>query len=131
MTMIADARELQVGVTLITKMSPPRHQPGEKFLKGPIPWTWLQMAGKLRGRALQVGVLLWQKVGCERKSTIEFCLARGREMGMSVPVTRRGLRELEDAGLVTVARRPGRGLLVSIEMPDERTGPTDAESRES
>jgi hypothetical protein len=41
----------------------PRHRPGEKFLRGPIPWKWLIRAGRLPGKALQVGLLLWQAAG--------------------------------------------------------------------
>ena len=37
---------------IATSKKPPRHRPGEKFLRGPIPWTWLQQAARLRGSAL-------------------------------------------------------------------------------
>ena len=34
----------------------PRHKPGEKFLKGPIPWPWIESAGALPGKALAIGL---------------------------------------------------------------------------
>ena len=43
---------------------PPRHKPGEKFLKGPIPWPWIESAGALPGKALAIGLAVWRKAGC-------------------------------------------------------------------
>jgi hypothetical protein len=40
---------------------PPRHQPGKPFLKGPIPWIWLEQAGRPPGKAFAAGLVLWQK----------------------------------------------------------------------
>src|SRR5262245_45526925 len=91
-------------------------RPGKKqpFLKGPIPLAWLTQAGQLPHRALQVGILLWFEAGCRRKRTIRFCYSGGRTMELSRDTTRRGLRELERAGLVSVVRNRGRGLEVTI-----------------
>ena len=86
---------------------PPRHQPGERFLKGPIPWSWLQRAGRLPGRALQVAILLWKEAGCRKCRTVPFCLARATELGTHPSAARRGLKNLTDCGLVSVRQRPG------------------------
>jgi hypothetical protein len=93
---------------------PPRHRQGEKFLKGPIPWTWLERAFLLPGKALHVALLLWQKAGCRRSRTVPFCLAGGLPPGLNEQSARRGLRRLEAAGLVTVRHSPGRGLEVTL-----------------
>lgn len=94
---------------------PPRHRVGEKFLKGPIPWTWLQGAAALPGRSLHIGVLLWQRVGCEKRRTIHFNQSEGRQFGLTVSSTRFGLRQLERAGLITIERPSGRRLVVTIQ----------------
>jgi hypothetical protein len=93
---------------------PPRHQPGEAFLKGPIPWPWLTLAALLPGKALQVALLLWREAGCRKSRTVAFCLSHGRELGIGKDTARRALRRLAEAGLVSVHRLPGRGLKVTL-----------------
>jgi hypothetical protein len=92
----------------------PRHRPGEKFLKGPIPWNWLVQASRLRGKALHVAILLWREAFCAKVPTVPFRLSQARTMGMHSDTARRGLRTLETAGLVSVQRRTGRCSQVTI-----------------
>src|SRR5690349_820802 len=54
---------------------PPRHRPGEPFLKGPIPWRWLSRAMRLTGKALHVAILLWKESGIKQNRTIRFNLS--------------------------------------------------------
>jgi hypothetical protein len=93
---------------------PPRHRPGEKFLKGPIPWGWLGHAFLLPGKALHVALLLWREAGCRRSRTVRLCLSGKLPGGLSRQSARRGLRQLAGAGLVTFHRRPGNGLEVTL-----------------
>lgn len=93
----------------------PRHQPREWFLKGPVPWGWIRQASALRGKALAVGLALWREAGRRGTQPVKVCQARiARDLGTSPDTVRRALRELERAGLVTILRRPGRGLDVTI-----------------
>src|SRR5262245_21620707 len=87
---------------------PPRHRAGEKFLRGPIPWVWLERASRLQGRSLVVALILWKEAGCMQRRTVRFRLAEAKGLGMSEDTARRGLRGLADAGLVRVLHRPGR-----------------------
>jgi DNA-binding transcriptional ArsR family regulator len=96
------------------KTKPPHHGPREKFLRGPIPWKWLQRAACLPGQSLHVALILWQESGMRNRRTISFCQRRGMDLGMSIDTARRGLRRLEVAGLVTLKRMPGRGVEVTI-----------------
>jgi hypothetical protein len=93
---------------------PPRHRPGEAFLKGPIPWPWLTAAARLPGKALQVSLLLWKLAGCRKSRAVPFCLARGAEVGVSRKGARLALRCLEAAGLVRVQYLPGQALQVTL-----------------
>ena len=97
----------------------PRHRPGEKFLKGPVPWRWLEQAGRLPGKALAVGLAAWQQAGCRRTRTVPLNLS-----GLTVPrrTAQRGLEALECAGLVSVAHRKGRPPLVTLR--DAPPGPS-------
>jgi hypothetical protein len=102
-----------------TPKRPPRHRPGEAFLKGPVPWRWLTAAARLPGKALQVSLLLWKEAGCRKCRCVPFCLAHGAALSISAPAARRALRRLESAGLVRVEQAPGRALQVTLlDLPD-------------
>ena len=97
---------------------PPRHRQGEAFLKGPIPWAWLHRAMLSPGKALHVAMLLWRESGMKRNRTVRFNLSAAT--GLTSGSARRGLRALETANLVTVDRRPGQALIVTLlEAPVE------------
>jgi hypothetical protein len=104
-----------------TPVRPPRHRRGEKFLKGPIPWVWLERAFGLRGKALQVALLLWFEAGCRKSRTVRLCLSGHLPTGLNRQSARRGLRALAGAGLVRIAHAPGQGLEVTLlDAPDVR-----------
>ena len=90
---------------------PPRHGPGEKFLKGPIPWDWLLPAMALPGKALAVGLVIWREAGCRNARTVPVNLSH-----MAIPrrTAQRGLQALLTAGLVSVQHRDGRPTLVTL-----------------
>jgi hypothetical protein len=90
---------------------PPRHAPGEKFLKGPIPWRWVECASALPGKALAVGLAVWRDAGCRNERTVPLNLS-----GLLMPrrTARRALQALEAAGLVSVEHRDGRLSLVTL-----------------
>jgi hypothetical protein len=99
---------------------PPRHRQGEQFLKGPIPWPWLLRAMQLRGKALHVALLLWKESGIRGNRTIRFNLSATARIGIHPDTSRRGLRALESAKLVTVTHHPGQALEVTLlETPRE------------
>jgi hypothetical protein len=93
---------------------PPRHQPGEVFLKGPIPWAWLLRAGRLPGRALHVALVLWREAGCKNSRTVPFRLSLAVQFGVHADTARRGLHALESAGLISSRYIPGRYLEVTL-----------------
>jgi hypothetical protein len=92
---------------------PPRHKPGERFLKGPIPWRWLVIADRLSGRGLALGLCLWRIVGWRRSRTVEVNLGH-LDLEMARGTARKALRALEDAGLVRVERRLGQCCRVTV-----------------
>ncbi len=97
-----------------TGTRPPRHRPGEKFLKGPIPWNWLSSAAREPGKALHVAIVLWLLAGIKRTRTIALSGSVLRGLGVNRHSGYRGLGSLEAAGLVSVVRHPGRNPVVTI-----------------
>lgn len=92
----------------------PRHKKGEKFLAGPIPWSWLVVAARLPGRSIHVALALWFLANV--KNSIEISLSGKllRELGVNRKAGYRGLRALERAKLVSCIRSPGCCPMVMI-----------------
>jgi hypothetical protein len=107
---------------------PPRHRQGEPFLKGPIPWRWLEQAMGLPGKALHVALVLWREAGCAKNRTVRLCLSGTLPEGLNEQSARRGLRRLSEAGLVSIRQRSGRGLEVTInDAPTDGAVTTDTD----
>lgn len=85
-----------------------------KFLRGPVPLDWLQQAACLPGRALHVGVALWFLDGFEQAGTVQARPSVLREFGMDRHASYRALRQLENAGLVSVLRMRGAAPMVTL-----------------
>jgi hypothetical protein len=43
-----------------------------RFLKGPIPWSWITTAAALPGQALLVGLCVWRLAGATKSHTVYF-----------------------------------------------------------
>jgi hypothetical protein len=92
----------------------PRHKPGGRFLKGPIPWDWLSVAARLPGKALHVATALWFAAGIKNTRVVALSGKVLRDMGVQRNAGYRGLDALEGAGLVSVDRHSGRCPLVTM-----------------
>jgi hypothetical protein len=88
----------------------------DRFLKGPIPWDWLEIAARLPGKALHVGLALWLEAGMSCCLTVKVGVSRVG-FGVNEQAARRGLRVLEKAGLIEIHRRPGQLLEVRLREP--------------
>src|SRR6516164_7017077 len=75
----------------------PRHGKGEWFLKGPVPWTWLEVAARQPGKALALGLSIWRELGRRGGGQpVKLSLQRAG-LGMNAQSARRALRALEKA----------------------------------
>jgi hypothetical protein len=92
---------------------PPQHQEGQWFLRGPIPWDWIAVAERLPGKALTLGLCLWREAGRRQQRTVKLCLRR-LDLPLGRQPAQRALRHLEKAGLVSVLRKAGHGLEVTL-----------------
>jgi hypothetical protein len=96
------------------KEKPPRHKPGKKFLKGPVPLAWLALAAQLPGKSLHVGVVVWFLAGLKKTKTVSLSSKQAQLFGVDRHAKRRALAWLEQAGLVAVERRSGRNPRVTL-----------------
>ena len=92
----------------------PEAGPKRRPLYGPMPWAWWLPASRLPGKSLHVGAVCWLLAGWERSADFELALDQWAEFGLSRFSASRGLEALEGAGLVSVARSPGRSPVVTI-----------------
>lgn len=93
---------------------PPRHKPGELFLRGPIPLDWLAAAAHQPGKSLHVGLGLWFLAGIKKSREIALSGSVLRGLGVKRHSGYRGLVWLEQAGLVRVVRHSGRNPIVTL-----------------
>lgn len=85
-----------------------------KFIKGPIPFDWLQTANALPGKAGQVGIALWFLAGVKKSRIVKITAEAERLAGCVRQTFAKGLAALEAAGLVAVERKPGQKAIVEI-----------------
>jgi len=93
-----------------------------RFVKGPIPWTWLSKAAHLPRAALVVALAIWFLRGLTKagKGGIKLRPSLLNELGLDRKAGYRGLKALETAGLVSVERRRGASPKVTVLFPDKR-----------
>lgn len=85
-----------------------------RFLRGPIPMAWLDAARAVRGKAIHVALEIWHWSFIKGSKTVKLNLSRLARCGVARTTAGRALRDLEDAGLVSVRRAPGRAPIVTI-----------------
>jgi hypothetical protein len=102
------------------KPPPPPKKKRKLFIRGPIPFNWISEAARLPGKCLHVSVCLWFLAGLKRSRTVILPRSKLRLLGVGRGASYRGLKLLEQAGLVSVVREPGKNPIVTIlEVDDE------------
>lgn len=109
---------------LETRRRPPRHWPGDPFIKGPIPYAWIASACRLPGAGLPVA-MAYRFLCCRYRSRNRWGLdAIANGLRIKSRSARRGLHSAELAGLLAVEREPGCKLAVSVlDLPEPEVRP--------
>ena len=81
---------------------------------GPVPLAWLEVAAKLPGRSLHVGIALWYAAGVTQSASVHLGNISSLRFGLDRNAKYRALVWLERAGLIAVERKLGRVPLVTI-----------------
>ena len=109
-----------------SRKRPPRHRPGDPFIKGPIPYAWIALACRLPGAGLHVAMAYRFYRGrfrFKRRGWRWSLLDVAKGLRISEDSARRGLHGAELAGLLAVEREPGCKLAVSVlDLPSRRPG---------
>lgn len=92
----------------------PRHQPGEKFLKGPIPLNWISTAAQLPGKSFQVAMAIWFLAGLNKSATVKLNQKTLTDFGVDRHSKYRALDWLTEAQLIAVDKQTGKSPIVTI-----------------
>jgi hypothetical protein len=84
------------------------------FLKGPIPMAWLNVAAKLPGKTLNVGLAIWWLAGMSKTTSFKITGKALDQLGVSRDAASDALKRLEEHGLILVKRSPGQRPKVQI-----------------
>jgi DNA-binding MarR family transcriptional regulator len=79
-----------------------------------MPLAWILTAANLPGKSMQVAVAIWHQTHIERSNEVALTRRKLRRFGVHRHSANRILRDLENAGLVVVSRKPGRSPRVRI-----------------
>lgn len=99
--------------TIVTSQSK-RGAETKRFIKGPVPVPWLAAANRLSKSALALANVLWLLHGLNGATSFRLEPARCRELSVTDTMKKRGLTDLENAGLIRVTRR--RGMAPTVEL---------------
>jgi DNA-binding transcriptional ArsR family regulator len=89
-----------------------------KFIAGPIDVVWLSQARKLGVTALWVGLSLWYLRKLRGSDSIIVSNLAMQDWGVQPDAKRRALRNLKNAGLITIEPRGKRSPLVTLVVQD-------------
>lgn len=86
----------------------------DRFIRGPIPFDWVQKANALPGKAGAVGFALWFIKGVKRSSTFAVTAEAETLAGCSRQAFARGLDALASINLISIVRCAGARPRVTI-----------------
>ena len=86
---------------------PPRYITGERFVRGPIPLSWLNGAGLLGGKALNVGLYVWHLAALSASMRVKLPTSMLQHIGVTRQAAYLALAALQRQQLLLVERRPG------------------------
>ena len=92
----------------------PKLAKGQRFLRGPIPLSWLSAAAGLPGKALHTGLAIWLEAGMRNSAVVPLSNVSAQRFGLDRNSKYRGLHWLEEAALISVERQLGRAPVITI-----------------
>lgn len=108
----------------------PRPRRAERFIKGPIPLSWVTTAAQLGGKCCQVGNALWYVAGLQRSGAVKLSYAILELFGVDRWTYYRALDALAAAKLVSVERACGKSPVVTLLQAPAPVGNDTPDDRE-
>jgi len=93
-----------------------------RFIRGPIPFDWMQKANALPGKAGAVSLALWFLRGVKSSTTFAVSAEAESLAACSRQAFARGLAALEAEGLILIQRKSGARPIITIcgpALPDQ------------
>lgn len=87
---------------------------GARFLKGPVQWNWVARAAQLGRVPLIIGLCLWRLKGATGKKSVFLSNSELDPFHIDRAAKSRGLKALEQAGLIAVQRQRGRWPVITL-----------------
>ena len=94
-----------------------------RFLKGPVPWSWLCKASKLSKKALHVAVGLWFISGMTKNPTVKMQKKVLEDLGISRHAFYRARDKMEQAGLISVVGKSGQAHFITLLVGEKSDSP--------
>jgi DNA-binding MarR family transcriptional regulator len=108
-----DIKEIEVETNLFRQSKIRR---GERFLRGPIPLKDIATAACLPGQALALFLAVHHQTALTGKPSVTLPARLLTELGISRGAKSRGLKSLEQSGLITVLQSKGRAARVQLRV---------------
>jgi hypothetical protein len=106
--------DLEIPEVEVGRIPAARHFMHGRFLKGPIMMRDIAVAARLPGQALVVMLAVRHRRDLTGQAEVTLPKALMIELGVSRDAKARALLQLENAGLITVARQKGRAARVRL-----------------
>jgi hypothetical protein len=85
-----------------------------RFLRGPIPWNWLEKASLQHPKGLHVAINIWFLRAVTKRDVFSLSNKILREMGVSRQAKNESLKKFKEVGLVDLKQETGRSPVVTI-----------------
>ena len=92
----------------------PKVNPTVKFIRAPLPYTWITSAAKLAGKSLHAAMAIRYLDGFDQSGTVKLTHRILKDFGISVKASYDVLTRMEKAGLISVKRHKGRSPIITI-----------------
>lgn len=95
-----------------------RQKSPRKFVKGPIPFKWIQTASLLGANEARFAWLLWFMYGVNKGASFTVSNSRAEGFGIERRQKYRALSSLKKAGLISIDYRLGTAQKITV-IPDD------------
>lgn len=94
-----------------------------RFIKGPIPLSWIVEACKLGGQVPKLAYVIWYLAGMNKSPWFRLNPGAWKQFSIERHSLYRALNLLEEKGLIEVLRKRGKSAEIRVIKEDTKKGP--------